>query len=90
MEQIEAHSHLRKKVNTFLDEDSEPKNWYPPERFKEGQVVRLKNRYGEAYTGSIGVIYYSVETFGKGVCQVQFYDPFEKDGEIYASEQVLI
>lgn len=88
MEHIKAHSPLRKKVHIFFDEDSEPKNWYPPEKFKKGQVVHLKKRYGEAYPGSVGIIlyYYSVETFGKGVCQVQFYDPFERDGEIYASE----
>ena len=92
MEHIGAHAHLPKPVvKTFLDQDTDSK-WPPPEGFKQGQVVRLTKRYGEAFPESIGIILYycSAETFGPGMCQVQFYDPFEKDGEIYASEQVLI
>ena len=61
------------------------------EEEKEKGVVRLKKRYGEAFPESRGIVmrYYSAETFGPGLCQVEFYDPFEKDGEIYAAEDTF-
>jgi hypothetical protein len=93
IEYTEAHAHLPKPpIHFFLEDDKEPR-WSPPEGLKPGQVVRLKKQSGQAFPGSIGIIvyYYSAERFGPGTCQVVFYDdPYEPDGEIYASEDVLI
>lgn len=58
--------------------------------YKPRQVVRLKQRYGDAHEGWIGiVVYYFSAAIHPNLCQVLLYDPTDEDEDAYTGESVF-
>lgn len=73
------------RLGSFIEANDVPSHTYKP-----GQVVRLKERYGDAQKGWIGIIvyYFSVALY-PNLCQVLLYDPDDKDEDAYTGESVF-
>jgi hypothetical protein len=75
----------RDRPKSFIAANNVPQSTYKPR-----QVVRLKQRYGDAHEGWIGiVVYYFSVDIHPNLCQVLLYDTTDEDEDAYTGESVF-